>query len=548
MAKVKIEIDYKAEMDNVPELPEDYMDFAHGLMANQNVISYYRRGQNKVTYHCHNCGTTYEARIGHQEDMFDTTIYSAKPEKHHTYICGMCEELGTLEQEGRYKDSFVWKHTAIIQEYGDKLIFRFFEHHKQFNKHSPADYYDVEKFRVIIDGNKVRKYKNDRYYSEYYRKIQEGYYKRGWYFLKSARNEANIYHASIYPGSWDILEQKYRYLNISDYYYVNNFRACTGTNTFFSADDMDIIETYVTYPGIEILNKQGYTAAVKKLIRKCGHTNEVNKYRRKMHEVLRVRKEHLEILQKKPDDWSFLKYLTKEDIYPKNETEYGTYKAIFKMWDGKKRWDVLMKYMTPQKALNRMARYSNDDKSKSLSGILQTYTDYLNMRETLGYDMTNSVYIFPRNLYDAHQLMVDETRHRRDEKHIVAMTEKYNAGVQKRYKGLCKKYKLNTGAFVFMPAQTVKDIIMEGRNMHHCVGGENYLKKHSEGKSAIVFMRYADKKEECYITIEVAKGKIIQWYCAHDKKADDAETLEAIKVFEEYIAVKKEKKKLAKAG
>ena len=55
--------------------------------------------------------------------------------------------------------------------------------------------------------------------------------------------------------------------------------------------------------------------------------------------------------------------------------------------------------------------------------------------------------------------------------------------------------------------------------MHHCVGGDNYLRAHAHKTSIILFLR--EKDSTPYITVEMSpKGKILQWYGAYDKKPD----------------------------
>lgn len=50
----------------------------------------------------------------------------------------------------------------------------------------------------------------------------------------------------------------------------------------------------------------------------------------------------------------------------------------------------------------------------------------------------------------------------------------------------------------------------KGRSLSHCVGGSNYLKDHSEGKTTIVFIRQANKPQEPYFTMEYRNKKIVQ--------------------------------------
>lgn len=64
---------------------------------------------------------------------------------------------------------------------------------------------------------------------------------------------------------------------------------------------------------------------------------------------------------------------------------------------------------------------------------------------------------------------------------------------------------------------------MEGRILHHCVGGDDYLRKHNEGETYILMLRQQEEPEVPYITVEIDgnNGRIIQWYGAHDKKPDE---------------------------
>lgn len=70
------------------------------------------------------------------------------------------------------------------------------------------------------------------------------------------------------------------------------------------------------------------------------------------------------------------------------------------------------------------------------------------------------------------------------------------------------------------PAASAGEIIEEGRELHHCVGGDYYLSKHSNGTSYILFMRYKKSPGIPLCTIEIKDKKIVQWYEAHDQKQD----------------------------
>ena len=67
---------------------------------------------------------------------------------------------------------------------------------------------------------------------------------------------------------------------------------------------------------------------------------------------------------------------------------------------------------------------------------------------------------------------------------------------------------------------SASEIITEGRELHHCVGGDNYLQSHAKGKSYILLMRRRKNPDIPFCTVEIRQNKIQQWYEAHDKKPD----------------------------
>lgn len=83
-------------------------------------------------------------------------------------------------------------------------------------------------------------------------------------------------------------------------------------------------------------------------------------------------------------------------------------------------------------------------------------------------------------------------------------------------------------------------MVEEGRKLHHCVGGNEYLKKHNDGKSVILLLRHTDAPDTAYITVEMRKTEILQWYGAYDKKNDKETVEEWLKNYVRYL--KKEEK------
>lgn len=150
-----------------------------------------------------------------------------------------------------------------------------------------------------------------------------------------------------------------------------------------------------------------------------------------------------------------------------------------------------------------------------------TYADYLSMRVNAGYDLSNSVYQQPRDLEAAHNKLVMESNKAKMDRHLEEVAERYPE-IRKSYKKLRNKYYYEDDRYIIRPARSAEEIVMEGRLLHHCVGGNTYLGKHNTGQTYILMLRFREEPDVPYITVEIdAKNpKILQWYGDKDRKPD----------------------------
>lgn len=87
---------------------------------------------------------------------------------------------------------------------------------------------------------------------------------------------------------------------------------------------------------------------------------------------------------------------------------------------------------------------------------------------------------------------------------------------------------------VFIPS-TAKEIIDEGRNMHHCVG--SYVGRVVNNDCYICFIRRKDTPNECYITCQVySNGEIGQYYLAYDTHISSNEDVAFKNAFAKHLA------------
>jgi hypothetical protein len=155
----------------------------------------------------------------------------------------------------------------------------------------------------------------------------------------------------------------------------------------------------------------------------------------------------------------------------------------------KEEWEVILYYLVKQKVW---------EYDQTACKVLE-YIDYCKAMEKPFNKQANFMreYIETKKTYNLYKTEYDNNRLRHSyEKHKNA-------------------FEFSFGDYVVVLPTCAKDIIDEGKNMHHCVGG--YADRVIRGEDYIVFVRHKDTPNECYITCEVyTNGQIGQYFLAYD--------------------------------
>lgn len=132
---------------------------------------------------------------------------------------------------------------------------------------------------------------------------------------------------------------------------------------------------------------------------------------------------------------------------------------------------------------------------------LEDYKDYLEFAKTLNYDLTDTKYLKPANLKQAHDNAYNKVESIKNEPLYAAVKNKCKQYLKLSYVG--KKYS------IVMP-EKAEDIVQEGIDNHNCVG--TYLGRVKMGYSIICFVRHSENKEKSFYTLELDPKtlKIIQ--------------------------------------
>lgn len=150
------------------------------------------------------------------------------------------------------------------------------------------------------------------------------------------------------------------------------------------------------------------------------------------------------------------------------------------------------------------------------SFVFSYYNDYFEMLKQLNIPITKNT-MFPKDLTKAHDRAVDTLNELR--------LEVENKAFEKRYNEIKSMEKTVQGISFVVPKKA-SELIKEGRELNHCVGGSHYIKKHAEKKLTIVFVRKKTEPTKAYFTLELRENKVVQLYGY--KNTDPSNELQAI--------------------
>lgn len=510
---------------NTKALPEKAILYrADHVYFHDEHYLYYKKHGSWADIACSKCGGVTTVRwkdSGVYEQQFETHI--AEPREGNIGTCPMCGARGQYKCKGRIKGSIRKSlHLFLGQKYKDNgFVMRYIQVEKEWTLGFIAGDNGDEMYNAYekLSGVEVA-----RAYFEPGKKVQVDYNKHDPYVGRDFWDDCNLYGiSSIRINSGAILPETYDEMAGTMFQY-SAMKEYTD-NLMSVCNPVEYLECYMRTPQLEMLVKMHLIGVAQSLI-KCHYGIIANESATRPDEFLGIRKEKLKLLIKEKGKIELLRVLQMEKRLMENWTDEQVQQLTE---TGLTQAHVVLakKYMTLQKFLNRIKKYAGCDYrgcSQSVYRIrhtASTYVDYLSMREDRGYDLTNTVYQFPRDLEEAHEKMVEEVNKEEIDKHLKNVAARF-PNIRHSYRKLRNKYYYEDDTYVIRPAKSAEEIVTEGRVLHHCVGGNNYLGKHDRGETYILFLRFKDAPKIPYITVEIESQTphILQWYGAHDKKPD----------------------------
>lgn len=496
------------------KIPDKAYKWMQGLIDEKYryPIFYTRKGRYARMF-CTKCGATYERCI-RQKDTYEGQFEAVYETPVHGYDtkCPYCHVQAQYRAAGRSKKQYSFhRHAVIGQKSGQDFVWRVFNIECTVHPYSEwgctkADVEYTEYIRIWCQKGK---------------KAQKDYFAWLYYQACTAWIDHNIggyanisvpYDAEYYPDTAKELK------NTEMYRYVPESSLDRNVWTYNPIFYYMAAARY--YKDFEHAVKSGNKGLTEGLVyetlryRQNGKTpaDRLGIYKNRFKDIVSTGTvKHIDTyrLEKK-----YAKHWTDEEIEQIEALEnMYSHKFILQ----------LLTLATPGK----LKSYS-DDLVERAEGrydwqkrqVLREYEDYIRMRIEEGYDLTNYVYLFPKDMHRRHNELVAAREKKINDERKKEADSKFK-NIKKNYSKLMDRYGAAAGGYVIRPAKTASEIVEEGRILHHCVGGDSYLKKHDTGKSYILFLRTVKDKDMPYVTVEIEGTKIVQWYGAYDKKPNE---------------------------
>ena len=515
----------KERIRNTKPLPEKkILKTADDVYFRNKHYLYYKKRGSMVQIACSKCGGVTDARWKPGESYESQFMGRVEePREGNIGRCKLCGASGIYKCQGKVKGS----HERIIhlflgQKYKEKgIVMRYLEISKKWILEIVVGENGDEMHGAYeeLSGVEIA-----RTYLAPGENTQTDFHKHSWYSGEDYWDDCNLYgnaNITIHPAP--ILSETYQELQGTAYQYcaLKEYAAAVR-----KTDTRMYLQRYMETPQIEMLTKMGLTDVVTELVN-CRYGIVTDQDATRPDEFLGIRKERVKQLIRAKGNIHMLQIMKAEKRLQRIWTEEQIEKlAELELTGGQ--IEMATRYINLQKLLNHIAKYAGCQygtlcgmSSEQLKQTARTYMDYLEMRLSLGYDLNNTVYQFPRDLKDAHDRMVAEANKDKADKRLKEAERRF-PNIRSEYRKLRNEYLFEDDSYIIRPARSASEIVMEGRTLHHCVGGDNYLRKHNEGESYILMLRFKIAPEEPYITVEIEsrRNRILQWYGNKDCKPD----------------------------
>ena len=541
------------DLNKIKPVPSGFFDWIDCELTPEPI--FYKNYRGTSDLRCGRCG---EASTIYLEDDFemDFEIPAKKPKRHDDAVCPLCGhrsyyEIGTVTAAHTH-----FEHFLLVQQDTDKnLVCRVFEVKHKWQKGTEAsrEPYEVERY-VCMPGRMI-KIKKDWYYG-----------KNGWNRQLSEKKAGRMtwtYELKTYFGNGDgyNLEEEIKTSSLPYFdssVYSGAFNRCYGDSYLnYGVGFMMALTLFARAPYTESFCKMGWDYIVWNLLAKDGADKSINRLGKTLRSQLKLKKassvkRFRSLMACSETEWRRCLTVLQGLERAKIEITDEEFDCLMDIMCTSEELGTMLKLMTVRQLINRVNEYKDKEKFHTLREAFIEYHDYLNIRRSLGYDMTRETYIHPKALRSTHSELILEQRAREDESKR-AEKERMYSKMQEVFEKLTKIYNWEFKDYVIRPARAATELIDESKALHHCVGSsDTYMKRHASGESYILFLRKKKTPDVPFTTIEISgKGqepRILQWYEAYDRKPDEKVLQPIIDKYVKHVSAVLKNKRKGKAS
>lgn len=294
--------------------------------------------------------------------------------------------------------------------------------------------------------------------------------------------------------------------------YVNQFQAKWGTETLITHyDAMKFFAACSIYPRqIEMLMKCGFKSIVIDLVTgRCKNSRVFNWKETDFKKAFGLSKQEIKEWQESKADTACIR-IYKMMKRAKLQDSIREISQMSEMYYASTLEDMARLGKKHHKRLSAVVKYiekQQKGQKEHCEFFFKQWKDYLDMAETLGWDITDETVAFPKNLRIRHDEAVAEHNLLLERKKSEAEAESI-AAAQESLEKRRLKYNIELGDCFIRVAETPAEIRAEGRILKHCVGG--YAERHMKGTTTILFLRHKDAPNTPLYTIEMHDNTLRQ--------------------------------------
>ncbi|MCX4339976.1 MAG: PcfJ domain-containing protein [Lachnospiraceae bacterium] len=489
---------WNADMKLVPKIMPSFAGWMQREAADQYFIIY-----------------EYEAKKDQKEGWCSGCrryVHITQPRHNKRGKCPCCGKDVIFKASGKIKSLATGIYIAqCIQKIHGGIVVRTF-HQKQYysgvtDYRKPDCYTDEAERILIMNDGKVKRYYYGNYKNKYSRFILDRY--SSWYFSSEIK---------LYPGNLGTLKKTALKNSAIDLWprYSREKKLPIDAAHYLAIERND--------PVIEKLAKIGMFTLAKDLIRGANTGDgdildhdatelakmlKIDGARLKRLKVMDGRCDHLKWFQsekrrdlKWPD--AMIKDFADDEIEDEDFGFLCGYRISYvKIWNYMKRQQVLMQ--------------------GSLTQVMRTWEDYINMAEKAKMDIKNERIWKPKDLKAAHNeviMILQQGEMEKEAKKLEKKWPKVNGILPK-----LKKFEYASKDFAVLAPESILDIVKEGRILQHCVHTcDFYFDRIQRDETYLFFLRRAGQEDVPWYTLEVeAGGNIRQKRTTGDNQNKDFE-------------------------